>query len=68
MLYADDIILLAETSNAVQVLLDALKIINLSIVNKYTYVGIVFTEHLDYNLSAKCAAQSASRARGLLIG
>ena len=40
---------------------------NLSIVNKYTYLGIVLTEHLDYNVSARCVAQSASRALGLLI-
>ena len=102
LLYADDIVLLAETANDLQVLLDALhdwyctndmnissmKIYivhfrplsvpvtdvicmcgdaNLSVVNKYTYLGIVFTEHLDYNVSAKCVAQSASRALGLLI-
>ena len=30
-------------------------------------LGIVLTEHLDYNVSAKCIAQSASRALGLLI-
>ena len=30
-------------------------------------LGIVLTEHLDYNVSAKCVAQSASRALGLLI-
>ena len=40
---------------------------NLSIVNKYTYLGIVITEHLDYNISTQCVAQSASRALGLLI-
>ena len=40
---------------------------NLSIVNKYTYLGIVITEHLDYNISTQCVAQSASRAFGLLI-
>jgi len=40
---------------------------NLSIVNKYTYLGIVLNEHLDYNVSAKCVAQSARRELGLLI-
>ena len=40
---------------------------NLSVVNKYTYLGIVLTEHLDYIVSAICVAQSASRALGLLI-
>ena len=40
---------------------------NLSIVNKYTYLGIVITEHLDYNISTQCVAQSASRAFGILI-
>ena len=99
---ADDIVLLAETANDLQVLLDVLHdwcctndmninsmksyivhfrplsvpvtdVIfmcgdaNLSIVNKYTYLGIVLTEHLDYNVSAKCVAESASRALGLLI-
>ena len=94
--YADDIVLLTETANDLQVLLDALHdlccanvmyinstksnivhfrplsvpvtdVIYLSIVNKYTYLGIVLTKHLDYNVSAKCVAQSASRALGLLI-
>ena len=30
-------------------------------------MGIVLTEHLDYNVSAKCVAQSASRALCLII-
>jgi hypothetical protein len=36
-------------------------------VSKYTYLGIVISEHLDYNITAKAVAQSASRALGLLI-
>ena len=35
--------------------------------SKYMYLGILLTEHLDYNLTAKCVAQSAGRALGLLI-
>jgi len=30
-------------------------------------LAIVLTEHLDYNVSAKCVAQSASRALDILI-
>ena len=35
----------------------------------YQYLGLLFTEHLDYmyNIMAKTVAQSASRALGLLI-
>jgi len=41
--------------------------IALSVVEKYTYLGILLTEHLDFNITAKHVAQSASRALGLLI-
>ena len=33
----------------------------------YLYLGLLFTEHLNYNIMAKTVAQSASRALGLLI-
>ena len=33
----------------------------------YQYLGLLFTEHLDYDIMAKTVAQSASRALGLLI-
>ena len=39
----------------------------LDIVEKYTYLGIVINEYLDYNVTAKTVAQSAGRALGLLI-
>ena len=39
----------------------------LAIVDKYTYLGIVINEYLDYNVTVKTVAQSASRALGLLI-
>jgi hypothetical protein len=35
--------------------------------NKYMYLGILLTEHLDYNITAKTVAQSAGRALVLLI-
>ena len=38
---------------------------DLYVVNKYTYLGIVLTEQLDYNVSAKCVCQNVSRALGL---
>ena len=31
------------------------------------YLGLTLTEHLDYNVTAKIVAQSASRALGFLI-
>ncbi len=37
------------------------------IVNQYKYLGLILTEHLDYQRMAKVVAQSASRALGLLI-
>lgn len=39
----------------------------LSVVDRYTYLGVVLQEHLDFNVTAKMVAQSASRALGLLI-
>ena len=38
-----------------------------NVVDKYTYLGITLTEFLDYEVTAKIVAQSASRALGLLI-
>ena len=35
--------------------------------DKYKYLGLVLNEHLDYNITAKYVAQSATRALGLLI-
>ena len=102
LLYADDVVLLAETEQDLQVLLEALNVwclsnnmtvnVNksnivhfrnpsvkqtdgifkcgnsiLNIVDSYTYLGVLLTEHLDFELTAKFVAQSASRALGLLI-
>ena len=38
-----------------------------STAEKYTYLGITLNEFLDFNVTAKAVAQSASRALGLLI-
>jgi len=35
--------------------------------DRYTYLGIVLTEHLDYNVTAKFVSQATGRALGLLI-
>jgi len=102
LLYADDIVLLAETEDELQCLLNILdswckantmvvnpvksnvvhfrpKSITRSAVNficgentlnttaKYTYLGLLLDEFLDFNLTAKAVAQSAGRALGLLI-
>ena len=102
MLYADDIVILANNADELQLLLNALNdwcnindmtvnasksnIIHfrpnscqrtnvtfmcgdkiLQIVDRYTYLGVLFHEHLDYNVTVKSVAQSASRALGLLI-
>ena len=40
---------------------------SLEIVDKYVYLGLLLTEHLEFEMTAKCVAQSASRALGLLI-
>ena len=40
---------------------------SLAAVDKYTYLGIVINEFLDYSVTAKAVAQSAGRALGLLI-
>ena len=39
----------------------------ISYVDNYTYLGVILTEHLDFDYMAKKVAQSASRALGLLI-
>ncbi len=39
----------------------------ISIVNKYIYLGLTLDEYLDFNVTARYVAQSASRALGLLI-
>lgn len=36
-------------------------------VDRYAYLGLTLSEHLDYNVMVKVVAQSASRALGLLI-
>jgi hypothetical protein len=39
----------------------------LTVTSSYTYLGLVFTEHLDYAVTAKHVAQAAGRALGLVI-
>ena len=41
--------------------------VELTISDSYAYLGVLLTEHLDYNLMAKAATKSATRALGLLI-
>ena len=102
LLYADDIVLLADTEQDLQFMLNALHdwcasndiVINvrksnvihfrspsmgrtnfnfkcgngsLEIVDKYVYLGLLLTEHLEFEMTAKYVAQSASRALCLLI-
>ena len=40
---------------------------NLELTQQYKYLGLILQEHLDYSVTAKAVAQSASRALGLLI-
>ena len=35
--------------------------------DRYVYLGMTLTEHLDFNITATIVAQSAGRALGLLI-
>jgi hypothetical protein len=102
LLYADDVVLLAESESDLQALLNALH--SWCNVNKMTvnsgksnvvhfrppsidrtahtftcgddvipvveanrYLGLILTEHLDYNVMAKNVAASAGRALGLVI-
>lgn len=41
--------------------------IDIQYVSEYKYLGLVLNEFLDYNVTAKAAAASASRALGLVI-
>ena len=102
LLYADDVILIANTEEDLQSLLNCLnewsarnglkiykdksKIVHfrrlsvqrsvfnfscgelrLDLIQQYKYLGLILHEHLDYSITAKAVAQSASRALGLLI-
>ena len=102
LLYADDIVLMAESASDLQLMLDCLNewcssnsmMVNASksnvihfrpnsvlkvawnfkcgekdllLTDRYTYLGITLNEFLDFNITAKVVAQSASRALGLLI-
>ena len=44
-----------------------LKIWLFELMQQCKYLGLILHEHLDYNITAKAVAQSASRALGLLI-
>ena len=96
-MYADDIVVLAESSSDLQMWLNALydwceqnhmsvntaksNVVHfrpyqecvfsfgsgiLATTDKYTYLGVIFSEQLDYMIMTKCVAQSGSRALGLL--
>ena len=39
----------------------------LHVVDRYAYLGLLLSEHLDFEMTSKFVAQSASRALGLLI-
>ena len=102
MLYADDVVLLAENSADLQVMINSLyewcnlncmavnsrksNVVHFRLnseqrfdfdftcgtdkigtVDRYSYLGITLTEFLDFDVTAKIIAQSASRALGLLI-
>ena len=102
LLYADDIVLIAENEQDLQYMLNELNqwcksnamhvnsnksnIVHFRAVScprtevtfhcgsdiirntdRYVYLGLTLTEHLDYNVTAKSVAQSASRALGFLI-
>ena len=40
---------------------------SIDLIYQYKYLGVLFTEHLDFMQMAKIVAQSASRSLGLLI-
>jgi hypothetical protein len=44
-----------------------LGVLQLGVVSKYQYLGLLLTEFLDYNEMAKAVARSAGRALSLLI-
>lgn len=103
LLYADDIVLIAESKEDLQRLLNILhhwcqqyamsvnieksKVVHfrkgpsiprsegpfclgdkeLEVVEKYRYLGLVITEYLDMNVTAKSVSQAAHRALGMLI-
>ena len=102
MLYADDIVLIADNAEDLQALINTLyewcnincmsvnpkksNVVHfrpnseqrcdfefkcgadeIATVDRYSYLSITLTEFLDYDITAKIIAQSASRALGLLI-
>ena len=102
LVYADDIVLIAENEQDLQTMMNMLndwcKIWQMSVnidktnvihfrpksipltdkifmcdgkevkrVSQYKYLGLILSEHLDYNITAKMVANAAGRALGLLI-
>ncbi|MES9880125.1 MAG: reverse transcriptase family protein [Sedimenticola sp.] len=102
LLYADDIVLIAETEDDLQTMLSVLgtwctenrlqvnptksNVVHfrtkstpktnyqfmcnddeLYVTDRYVYLGLTLTEHLDFGIMAQIVSQSASRALGLLI-
>ena len=102
LLYADDVVLLADNPTDLQLMIDSLldwcntngmainskksnvvhfrpnseprsnfefscRTEKLAVVDRYSYLGVTLTEFLDFDVTAKIIAQSASRALGLLI-
>ena len=102
MLYADDLVLLAESEQDLQLILNEVhewckrnklninrgksNVVHfrapsvqrssfefycgdklLKTVSQYTFLGLLLTEHLDYDLTAKNVAKAANRALGLIL-
>ncbi len=102
LMYADDVVIMAENETDLQYMLDRLgnwcqannmrinadksKVVHfryralrrtealfrcgdheIAVIDSYKYLGLILDEFLDFNITAKMVAQSASRALGLLI-
>ena len=39
----------------------------IQVANQYVYLGLLLTEHLDYNMMVKHVSKSASKALGLVL-
>jgi hypothetical protein len=49
------------------VLNTSLNAVNIELTNDYAYLGLILSEFLDFNLTAKIVAKSSNRALGLVM-
>ncbi len=76
LLYADNIVLLSDTENGLQAMLNAVHKwgqkfmikFTLPVVNQYKYLSVILNEFVNFNVTADILSGAANRALGAIIG